>query len=371
MRKYDYIIVGCGFYGAVTAERLHKKGRSVLVIEKREHIGGNCFSCEYPGTNIEVHKYGTHIFHTDSTEVWDYINSFGEFNRYRHRVLTTHKDKVYSMPMNLGTINAFYGINLKPGDIHSFIESKREHIPHPKNLEEKAINLIGKNLYEAFIKGYTKKQWDHDPKELPAEIITRLPVRSSYNDSYFDDYYQGLPKNGYTSLFKNILKGIFVELKANFFKDKEKWLDRCKKLIYTGPIDRYFDYRFGRLKWRSVRFETEKLDIEDFQGTSVMNYADEDVPYTRIHEPKHLHLEKKHTPNTTIIIREYPVINEDEPDYPVNSEKDKQLLVKYQNLSKKEGKVIFGGRLAEYKYYDMDEVIEAAIRDANSIIRRG
>lgn len=367
MKKYDYIIVGCGFYGAVVAEQLHRNRKSILVIERRDHIGGNCYSYEYPGTNIEVHKYGTHIFHTVNKEVWDYINSFGEFNRYRHRVLTTHKGKVYSIPINLGTINAFYGVNLKPGDVQGFIESKRGHIPHPKNLEEKAISLIGPDLYEAFIKGYTKKQWDCDSKELPAEIITRLPVRNSYNDSYFDDYYQGLPKNGYTDLFKNMLKGIPVELKADFFKEKEKWLGRCKKLIYTGPIDKYFDYRSGRLKWRSVRFETEKLDIEDFQGTSVMNYADEDVPYTRIHEPKHLHLEKKHTPNTTVIIREYPVINEDEPDYPVNSEKDKRLLAEYQCLSKKEKKVFFGGRLAEYKYYDMDEVIEVALSKVKKI----
>lgn len=362
MKKYDYIIVGCGFYGAVTAERLRKKGRSILVIEKRGHIGGNCFSSEYPGTNIEVHKYGTHIFHTNNKEVWDYVNSFGEFSRYCHQVLTTHKNKVYSMPMNLGTINAFYGINLKPGEVQSFIESKREHLPHPKNLEERAINLIGKNLYEAFIKGYTKKQWACDPKELPAEIITRLPVRSSYNDSYFNDYYQGLPREGYTAIFKKMLKGITVELETDFFDKRDYWLSHCERLICTGPLDRYFGYELGRLGWRSVKFEVEKLGIEDYQGTSVMNYADEEVPYTRIHEPKHLHLEKKSTANVTVIIREYPHTNDNEPYYPVNSEVDKKLYEQYKKLAAKEKKVIFGGRLGEYKYYDMDEVIENALK---------
>lgn len=367
MKKYDYIIVGGGLYGAVTAERLKKKGISVLIIEKRDHIGGNCFSYKYTGTNIEVHKYGTHIFHTNNKEVWDYVNSFVEFNRYRHRVLTTYKGKVYAMPMNLGTINTFYGLNLKPSEVENFIASKREHIPNPKNLEEKAINLIGIDLYEAFIKGYTKKQWGCDPIELPADIITRLPVRHSFNDCYFDDYYQGLPREGYTAIFRKMLKGIPVELNTDFFKDKERWLSFCNHLIYTGPIDRYFDYKFGRLGWRSVRFEIEKLGIEDFQGTSVMNCADEDVPYTRIHEPKHLHLEKKHTPKATIIIREYPQINDEEPYYPVNSPDDKNLLVKYQALARKEKKVIFGGRLAEYKYYDMHHTIESVLRQFEEI----
>lgn len=361
MKKYDCIIAGCGFYGAVMAERLHRGGKKVLIIERRDHIGGNCYSYEYPDTNIEVHKYGTHIFHTDNKKVWDYISQFGEFNRYRHRVLTTHKGKVYSLPMNLGTINAFYNMNLRPSEVEEFISKKKGHIANPKNLEEKAITLIGKELYEAFFKGYTKKQWGCDPKDLPSEIITRLPIRTSYNDSYFDDYYQGLPKEGYTAIFRKMLKGIPVELNTDFFENREKWLSCCDCLIYTGPIDGYFDYKFGRLGWRSVIFETEKLGIEDFQGTSVMNYADEDVPYTRIHEPKHLHLEKKHTPKATIIIREYPQVNDEEPYYPINYPADKELFSKYNILAKKEKKVIFGGRLAEYKYYDMDEVIEKAL----------
>jgi UDP-galactopyranose mutase len=361
MKKYDYIIVGCGLYGAITAERLHSKGKSVLVIEKRDHIGGNCFSYEYPGTNIEVHKYGTHIFHTDSKKVWDYINSFVKFNRYRHRVLTTYKGKVYSMPINLGTINAFYGINLKPAEVAGFIESKRGKTVNPKNLEEKAISLIGKDLYAAFIKGYTRKQWGCDQKDLPAEIITRLPVRTSYDDCYFSDYYQGLPQEGYTALFRKLLKGIPVKLNTDFFVDKEKWLSSCDRLIYTGPIDRFFDYKFGRLGWRSVRFETEKLEIDDFQGTSVMNYADESVSWTRIHEPKHLHFEKRHIPKTTVIIREYAQVNYEEPYYPVNSDGDRKVFNLYQSLAKKDKKVVFGGRLAEYKYYDMNQIIETVL----------
>ncbi|MFA5147908.1 MAG: UDP-galactopyranose mutase [Candidatus Omnitrophota bacterium] len=366
MRKYDYIIVGCGLYGTVSAERLKSKGKKVLVIERRDHIGGNCFSYEHPGTNIEVHKYGTHIFHTDNKKVWDYVNSFVEFNRYRHRVLTTYKGKVYTMPINLGTINAFYGLDLKPSEVGDFIASKRENIKDPRNLEEKAISLIGKDLYEAFIKGYTMKQWNCDPKELPAEIITRLPVRRSYNDSYFNDYYQGIPKAGYTAIFRKMLNGIPVELNTDFFDDKEGWLKRCNKLIYTGPIDKYFGYSLGRLKWRSLKFETENLNIDDFQGTSVMNYADSEIAYTRIHEPKHLHLEKEHTSTATVIVREYPHIDDNEPYYPVNSESDKVLGVEYNKLAAKEKRVIFGGRLAEYKYYDMDEIIESALKTENN-----
>lgn len=370
MKKFDYIIVGSGLYGAVMAERLKKIEKSVLIIEKRGHIGGNCYSYEYPSTNIEVHKYGTHIFHTNNKKVWDYVNSFVEFNRYQHRVLTIHKDRVYAMPINLGMINYFYGINLKPDDVKDFISSKQKNIKNPKNLEEKAISLVGKDLYEAFIKGYTIKQWNCDPKELPAEIITRLPVRNSYFDSYFDDYYQGLPKEGYTAIFRKMLKGIPVELNTDFFDNRDIWLKKCDKLIYTGPIDKYFEYSLGQLKWRSLRFETKKFKMDDFQGTSVMNYADLNVPYTRIHEPKHLHREKEHKSGTTVIIKEYPDTDNNEPYYPVNSQEDKSILLKYKKLSQKEKKVIFGGRLAEYKYYDMHHAIEAALVQFDQIKER-
>ncbi|MFH0855456.1 MAG: UDP-galactopyranose mutase [Candidatus Omnitrophota bacterium] len=363
MEKYNYIIVGCGFYGAVLAERLHSSGKSVLILEKRNHIGGNCYSYEYEDTNITVHKYGTHIFHTNNKEVWDYVNSFNEFNRYQHRVLTTHKNKVYAMPINLGTINAFYGINLKPGEVDAFIASKRPHIEHPKNLEEKAISLIGVELYEAFIKNYTIKQWNCDPKDLPPEIITRLPVRNSYFDAYYNDLYSGLPKDGYTRIFERMLKDIPVELNTDFFAQKQHWLELSGKIIYTGPIDRYFDYNFGRLQWRSVRFEMERLEIDDYQGTSVMNFADSDVSYTRIHEPKHMHREKQYKPNTTVIIKEYSCVHNDEPYYPVNSPQDKKILGQYEELARKEKNVFFGGRLAEYKYYDMNHVIEKVLED--------
>lgn len=370
MKKYDYIIVGCGLYGSVIAERLKKIRKSVLIIEKRDHIGGNCYSYEYLGTNIEVHKYGTHIFHTNSKKIWEYVNSFVEFNRYQHRVLTMYKDKVYAMPINLGMINSFYGVKLKPNEVENFISLKRKNIKKPKNLEEKAISLIGKDLYEAFIKGYTIKQWNCVPKKLPAEIITRLPVRNSYFDSYFDDYYQGLPREGYTAIFRKMLKGIPVELNTDFFDNRDRWLKKCDKLIYTGPIDKYFEYSLGRLKWRSLRFETKKLNIDDFQGTSVMNYADLDVSFTRIHEPKHLHREKKYVLSKTVIIREYPDTDNNQPYYPVNSPEDKSIYLTYKKLGQKEKKVIFGGRLGEYKYYDMHHTIEVAFAKFEQLRKR-
>ena len=368
MKKYDYIIVGSGFYGAVFAERIKSAGKSVLVIEKRDHIGGNCYSYAYEGTDISVHKYGTHIFHTSNADVWTYINRFGAFNRYQHRVLTVHGDKVYTMPINLGTINSFYGVNLRPFEVEKFIDGKRGSFDNPQNLEEKAISLIGRDLYEALIKGYTIKQWDCDPKTLSADIITRLPVRSSYRDSYFDDIYQGVPVEGFTELFRSMLKGVPVDLNVDFLGDREYWLKHCRKLVYTGPIDRYFGYVHGKLTWRSVYFEAELVKVDDFQGTSVMNYADLDVPYTRIHEPKHLHPEKQHLANSTVIIREYSARGDDEPYYPVNSAADKEIYKEYVKDAATETNITFGGRLAEYKYYDMHQVIEKALSDSRRII---
>lgn len=363
---YDYVIVGSGFFGAVFAQQAQENGKSAIVLEKRDHIGGNCYSYDYQDTEINIHAYGTHIFHTNNKPLWDYINRFTEFNRYQHRVLTTHKDKVYSMPINLGTVNSFYGVNLKPEEVEEFLASKRGNISNPKNLEEKAISLIGKDLYEAFIKGYTMKQWGCDPTKLPASIITRLPVRNSYHDSYFNDIYQGIPIGGYTPIFERMLAGIPVELEVDFFDDISYWRSQCReKIIYTGPIDRYFDYKFGRLNWRSVRFEIDNIHVEDYQGTSVMNYADTEIPYTRIHEPKHLHLEKTtHKPNETVIVREYSQVDNDAPYYPVNFEEDKSKLKQYQELQADEKDVIFGGRLAQYKYYDMHQVIASALATA-------
>jgi UDP-galactopyranose mutase len=358
----DYLVVGAGLFGSVFAHEAKRAGRSVLVIEKRDHIGGNCFSYDDGETGVNIHKYGTHIFHDSSKDVCLYINRFTDFNRYQHRVLTTCQGKVYSMPINLATINQFYGLNLKPYEVAFFLSSK---IPSfsapPANLEDKAVSLIGRDLYEAFIKHYTRKQWNCDPKELPAEVITRLPIRDSYFDSYFDDTYQGIPLGGYTPIFEGLLKDIPVELNTDFFDNRQHWRSMAKTIVYTGPIDRYYDYRFGRLRWRSVRFEMERPAVDDYQGTSVMNYADGDVPYTRIHEPKHLHREKKHRPGTTVIIREYSCEDPDEPYYPVNLKEDRAMLARYQSLQAAEPNVIFGGRLAEYKYYDMHHVIASAL----------
>ncbi len=365
-QRFDYIVVGSGLFGAVFAQQAKEAGRSVLVVEQRDHIGGNCYSHDFEDTNINVHKYGTHIFHTNSEEVWRYVNRFTEFNRYQHRVLTTHRGDVYSMPVNLGTINRFFGVNLEPREVEDFIAARgaRDRIENPSNFEEKAIGMIGRELYEAFFKGYTMKQWGCSPTELPTSIFNRLPIRTSYHDSYFNDRYQGIPVGGFTPIFERMLEGIPVETGVDFMADREHWLGRCDKLVYTGPVDRYFDYEHGRLNWRSVRFEIERHDLEDFQGTSVMNYADTDIPYTRIHEPKHLHLEKSHTPNTTVAIREYSLRDNDRPYYPVNGEADRAILAKYREMESACGKTIFGGRLAEYKYYDMHQVIGSALQKA-------
>lgn len=362
MKQYDYVIVGSGFFGAVFAQQVTEAGKSALIIDARKHIGGNSYSEDFEDTGINVHKYGTHIFHTNDEDVWNYIRRFSEFNQYRHTVLTTYQRRVYSMPINLGTINAFYGTSLVPSEVDAFLESKKGQYAKPKNLEEQAIKLIGKDLYEAFIRGYTLKQWQRDPRDLPASIITRLPVRNSYDASYFGDRYQGIPVRGYTPIFERMLEGVDVELGVDFFADREAWRARGKTLAYTGPIDRYFDYAHGRLNWRSVRFETERLFLNDYQGTACMNYADEDIPYTRIHEPQHLHPELRHTERPgTVIMREYSYKNDDEPYYPVNSEEDKERLAAYQQLAKGDPNVVFGGRLAEYKYYDMHQVIASAL----------
>ncbi len=363
---YDYVIVGSGLFGAVFAQQARENGRTALVIERRDHIGGNCFTEDFEDTGINVHRYGTHIFHVNSRRIWDYINRFTEFNRYQHRVLTTYKNRVFSMPINLGTINQFYGLNLKPSEVEAFLESRRERIETPRNLEEKAISLIGRELYEAFIKGYTMKHWARDPRELPANIITRLPVRSSYHDSYFDDRYQGIPAEGYTPIFERMLDGVPVELNTDYFEDPEHWRRRGRTLVYTGPLDRFYQYAHGRLSWRSVRLEWERLAVEDYQGTSVMNFADVEIPWTRIHEPKHLHLEKTHKPEQTVIMREFPLADNEQPFYPVNSEADKRTLARYQALARIEEGVVFGGRLAEYKYYDMHQVIGSALEKARA-----
>jgi UDP-galactopyranose mutase len=359
---YDYIVVGAGMFGSVFAREVADAGKSVLVLEKRGHIGGNCYTYEFEDSGITVPLYGPHIFHTDSLEIWNYVRRFTDFNSYQHRVLTTHKNRVYALPINLGTINAFYGVNLKPSEVGDFIRQRLPDNPNPGNFEEKAISLIGPDLYQAFFRGYSTKQWKTELTKLPADLITRLPVRQSYHDAYYDDPYQGMPLLGYTAIFDGLLRDIPVELGTDFSRDKAHWLGRCHKLVYTGPVDEYFDCCYGRLRWGSVRFETESIGVADYQGASVMNFADLDVPYTRIVEPKHFHRERKFTQDRTVIIREYSYFDPEKPYYPVRLADDLALLSRYQTLASSEPKVIFGGRLAEYKYYDMDDVIAQALR---------
>jgi UDP-galactopyranose mutase len=368
-KDLKYLIVGSGFFGSVIAERLASQlDQRVVVVEARDHIGGNCYSYREPSSNIEVHAYGTHIFHTNNEKVWKYITQFTEFTPYQHKVLTEYRGQVYPMPISLATINSFYKTNLKPGDVAEFIAKESKGFSgNPSNLEEKAVSLIGRPLYEAFIRGYTTKQWERDPKELPADIITRLPVRKNYNTNYFNDPHQGLPKDGYGELFKRLLNhpNIEVLLNTDYSSVAAEVPENCT-IVYTGPIDRFFGYRLGRLDWRSLRFEKEVLDQEDFQGTSVMNYADLDVPYTRIHEFKHLHPERETEFNSkkTVIYREYPKTLSGENEdcyYPVNTPRNEELFRKYVTEAKKLKNVIFGGRLGSYKYWDMDKAIENAL----------
>lgn len=361
-----YLVVGSGFFGSVIAERIAiDKDERVMVIDKRNHFGGNCYSENDKETGIEFHKYGTHIFHTSNNKVWKYINKFTSFNGYRHQVLTVYKNRVYQMPINLETINSFYGINLRPFEVDDFLnrEIRKEKILTPQNLEEKAISLIGRPLYEAFIKGYTEKQWHKDPQILPASIIDRLPIRKDYNESYYFDPWQGIPLESYSNIFKKMLshKNVDLHLNLDFFDIKDRIPVSCK-IIYSGPIDLFFNYKYGKLEWRTLDFEREVIKVEDFQGTSVMNFAESSIPYTRIHEPRHLHIERDYTKKKTIIFREYPKLDkEDNPYYPIETAENKKVLFKYLDERDKVDNVIFGGRLGDYRYYDMDQTIGAAL----------
>lgn len=366
----DILIVGAGFFGAVVAERLASAGLKVRILEKRPHIGGNSYSEVDAETGIEVHKYGSHIFHTSNKTVWEYLSRFTEFNEYRHTVWTTYKDRSYSMPINLNTINSYYGRNLLPHQVPAFIEAEisKEKISTPRNLEEKAISLIGRPLYEAFIKGYTIKQWEKDPSELDPDIITRLPVRHDYNNRYFNDKYEGIPVDGYGRLFERMLDhpNIEVQLNVDYF-DIKTGLGNIPT-IYTGPIDRFFNYQHGILDWRTIDFKRSAHDIPDYQGCTVMNYADVDIPFTRIHEFKHYHPERPKT-DTTVTFTEYSRIatQRDDPYYPVNTPKNTNLLKQYQEEAKQFGHVYFGGRLGQYKYLDMDGTIKTALDTVSKI----
>ena len=363
--EYDYLIVGAGFYGCVMAERIaNDMDASVLIIDKRSHMGGNCYSEIDENTGIEFHKYGTHILHTSFDDVWVYLSKFTELNGYFHQVLSTHKGKVYQMPINLETINSFYNLNMMPAEAKEFLaeQIEKENILNPMNFEEKAISLIGRPLYEAFIKGYTLKQWEQDPKNLPSEIINRLPVRYNYDESYFNNSrWQGLPIDGYTNIFKRMLENskISLELDCDFFEHRNDFHIN-KKIIYTGPIDQYFDYKYGELEWRSVEFEKKVINSEDFQGTSVMNFADEEIKYTRIHEPKHLHPERVYKKDKTVIFYEKSKQCSKEPFYPIKTSSNQIILEKYKKLAKRQGSII-GGRLGDYAYYDIDKTILTAL----------
>jgi UDP-galactopyranose mutase len=367
---HDLVVVGSGFYGLTIAERAATElDRRVLVLERREHIGGNAYSEREPQTGIEVHRYGAHLFHTSNTRVWEYVNRFTDFTGYQHRVFARVGDQVYPMPMNLALINQFFGRSHTPGEARALIAEQAGEIDtdDAKNLEEKAISLIGRPLYEAFIKGYTAKQWQTDPRELDAAIITRLPVRYTFNNRYFNDTYEGLPVDGYTAWLERMADhpNIDVRLDVDYFDVRDEIPARTPT-VYTGPLDRYFDYIEGELGWRTLDFETEVVPVGDFQGTSVMNYNDVEVPYTRIHEFRHFHPERDHPTDRTVIVREYSRFADtgDEPYYPINTADDREKLTRYRELARKEtanANVLFGGRLGTYKYLDMHMAIGSAL----------
>ncbi len=359
MSAYDYLIVGAGLYGAVCAREAVKAGKSVLVIDKRPNIAGNVYTEEVEGIN--VHVYGAHIFHTNNKTVWDYVNQFAEFNRFTNSPVANYKGELYSLPFNMYTFNKMWGV-VTPEEAAAKIEEQRSAagITEPKNLEEQAISLVGTDIYEKLVKGYTEKQWGRDCKDLPAFIIKRLPVRLTFDNNYFNALYQGIPMGGYTKMVENMLSGIEVRLNVDYLENKAEYDALADKVIYTGPIDAYFDYRLGYLQYRSVRFETEVLDKPNFQGNAAVNYTDRETPFTRIIE--HKWFEFGNQPKT-VISREYSSEWKpgDEPYYPVNDERNGALYQQYKALADAEEKVIFGGRLGEYKYYDMDAVIASAL----------
>lgn len=362
---FDFLVVGAGLYGATVARELTDAGHSVLVIDKRPHIAGNVYTEKTEGIN--VHIYGAHIFHTNNKLVWDYVNRFSVFNRFTNSPVANYHGELYSLPFNMYTFNKMWGV-VTPEEAAAKIEEQRKEagITEPKNLEEQAISLVGTDIYEKLIKGYTQKQWGRPCTELPAFIIKRLPVRLTFDNNYFNALYQGIPVGGYTKMVENMLKGIEVQLNVDYLADKAKWDGVAEKVIYTGPIDAYFDYCLGNLEYRSVRFETEVLDKPNFQGNAAVNYTDAETPWTRIIEHKWFEFGKDENGNDlpkTVISREYSSEWKlgDEPYYPVNDEKNGNLYQEYKKLAEKEKNVVFGGRLGEYKYYDMDQVIAAAL----------
>lgn len=369
--KYDYLIVGAGLFGAIFAHEAKKAGKKVLVIDRRDHIGGNIYTKEVEG--IQVHQYGAHIFHTSDKEVWDYIQQFAEFNRYTNSPVARYKDELYNLPFNMNTFSKMWGVRT-PAEAKEIIQRqiKEAGITEPKNLEEQAISLVGKDIYEKLVKGYTEKQWGRRATELPSFIIRRLPVRYVYDNNYFNDKYQGIPVGGYTKIIERMLEGTEVRLMTDFFANREILAKEAENIVFTGMIDAYYDYCFGELEYRSLRFETEVLDMENYQGNAVVNYTEYEVPYTRIIEHKHFEYgcqggyggDGSGVSDKTVITREYPATwsRREEPYYPMNDEKNNALYARYRELADQEEHVIFGGRLGMYRYYDMHQVVKEALK---------
>ncbi len=359
MKQYDYLIVGAGLFGAVFANEAKKHGKKCLVIEKRSHVGGNIYCENIEG--ITVHKYGAHIFHTSNRRVWDYVNGLCEFNNFMNSPVCNFKGKIYNLPFNMNTFAQMFSVTT-PSEAKAVINAQRSEITgEPQNLEQQAISLVGREIYEKLVKGYTEKQWGKDCKDLPAFIIKRLPVRYTYDNNYFSDRYQGIPKNGYNELIEKLLDGADVKTNTDFFSDREYFLSLAEKCVFTGPVDQFYDYKFGSLEYRSLRFETQLLREENFQGVAVMNFSEREVPYTRIIE--HKHFSDSVNTDKTVITKEYPKKWEsgDEPYYPLNDERNNALFGRYEALAEHQKYVIFGGRLGLYKYYDMDKCIEKAL----------
>lgn len=360
--KFDYLVVGAGLFGATFAHEAIKRNKSCLVMDKREHLGGNLYTENMGG--IHIHRYGPHIFHTNSKVIWEYVNQFADFNRYTNSPLANYKDEVYNLPFNMNTFHKMWGVT-KPAEAEAIIEQQRKTagIVEPQNLEEQAISLVGYDVYEKLIKGYTEKQWGRKAVELPAFIIKRIPVRFTYDNNYFNDNYQGVPIGGYNRLIENMLGGAKIELGADFLRDRAKYSSLAEKVVYTGMIDEYYDYCFGALEYRSLNFETEELPLSNFQGNAVVNYTDRETPYTRIIEHKHFEFG---TQETTVITKEYPSIWQPgaEPYYPINDERNNKLYLAYRKLASAEENVLFGGRLGDYQYYDMQDVIHRALEMA-------
>lgn len=358
--KYDYLIVGSGLFGACVANRLKNMGKKVLVIEKRNHVGGNVYTENIEGIN--VHKYGAHIFHTDYKDVWDYVNSFVEFNRYTNSPIARIGNEIYNMPFNMNTFSKIWSDVITPEDALRHIEEERREMEGKgiTNLEEQAISLVGRTIYEKLVKGYTEKQWNRKCVDLPASIIKRLPVRFIYDNNYFNDAYQGIPIGGYTLLIDRMLDGVEVKLNTNFFDNKLEYMNMAKKVVYTGPIDEFYNYSLGHLEYRSLKFDTKIFDTDNYQGNAVVNYTGTEVPYTRVIEHKHFEF---NVGPKTVVTFEYPSDMSEglEPFYPINDEKNNKMAQEYRNLASIEDKVIFGGRMGEYKYYDMDDVLKKAL----------